>query len=228
MTVRALLVGVSIAALGSVAASAADLYIPTTPQPIYEAAGFDWEGLYIGARVGGESYNNIGYGVIGAAVGVNFIPVDPFLLGLEATGDYIWGNGFGAGEFFANIRAGAIVTDAALVYAIGGVGVYTSNGVTVSEYQLGGGVEFAWVTSTMPMIPSLKARRRLSACSTTSENQLADECQVGQLDYATFCNGGSEKGPPFFGMGRAGEGLELKARKSQVMRRCVPDLLRKR
>jgi len=143
MTVRALLVGVSIAALGSVAASAADLIIPTTPQPIYSAAGFDWEGLYIGARVGGDSYNSVGFGVCGSVVGVNFIPVDPFLLGLEATGDYIWGNGVGAGEFFANIRAGAIVTDAALVYAIGGVGVYSGNGVTVSEYQLGGGVEFA-------------------------------------------------------------------------------------
>jgi outer membrane immunogenic protein len=143
MTLRALLVGVSIAALGTAAASAADLYIPTTPQPIYEAAGFDWDGLYAGVRVGGESYNNIGYGVIGGAIGVNFIPVDPFLLGIEATGDYIWGNGVSAGEFFANIRAGAIVTDKALVYAIGGVGVYASNGVSISEYQLGGGVEFA-------------------------------------------------------------------------------------
>ncbi|WP_156463932.1 hypothetical protein [Devosia sp. Leaf420] len=50
MTLRTLLVGVSIAALGSVAAQAADLIIPTTPQPIYESAGFSWDGLYAGVR----------------------------------------------------------------------------------------------------------------------------------------------------------------------------------
>ncbi|HEY8575257.1 MAG TPA: hypothetical protein VIL88_02840, partial [Devosia sp.] len=54
MSVRVLLAGASLAVLGSVAAQAADLIIPTTPEPIYEAAGFDWEGLYVGARVGGQ------------------------------------------------------------------------------------------------------------------------------------------------------------------------------
>jgi outer membrane immunogenic protein len=144
MFVRSLLVGVSLAALGSVAASAADLIIPTTPEPIYEAAGFDWEGLYVGARFGGQSYNSVGYGHVGLAAGVNFIPVDPLLLGVEVTGDWIWGNGLSAGEFFANVRAGAIVTDSVLVYAIGGVGGLTGNGVAnVAQYQLGAGVEFA-------------------------------------------------------------------------------------
>lgn len=143
MSVRSLLIGVSLAALGSVAASAADLIIPTTPQPIYEAAGFDWEGLYVGARVGGQSYNGVGLGHVGLAAGVNFIPVDPILLGVEVTGDWIWGNGVSAGEFFANIRAGAIVTDSVLIYAIGGVGGYTGNNFNVGEYQLGGGVELA-------------------------------------------------------------------------------------
>jgi outer membrane immunogenic protein len=152
MSVRSLLIGVSIAALGTAAASAADLIIPTTPQPIYEAAGFDWEGLYIGARAGGQwtggnAYTNhtinSTYGVIGAAVGVNFIPVDPFLLGVEVTGDYTWNSVNSGGEFFANLRAGAVVTDAALVYAIGGVGVSTVGGGSEGVYQLGAGVEFA-------------------------------------------------------------------------------------
>lgn len=143
MFVRSLLVGVSLAAIGSVAASAADLIIPTTPMPIYEAAGFDWEGLYIGARAGGQSYNSVGFGHVGLAVGVNFVPVDPILLGVEVTGDWLWGNGISAGEFFANLRAGAIVTDSVLIYGIGGVGAYTTNGFSVGEYQLGGGIELA-------------------------------------------------------------------------------------
>ena len=152
MSVRTLLIGVSIAALGTAAASAADLIIPTTPQPIYEAAGFDWEGLYIGARAGGQwvGTNNYAlttpsttYGVVGLAAGVNFIPVDPFLLGVEVTGDYVWNGNNSGGEFFANLRAGAVVTDAALIYAIGGVGVNTIGGNSEGVYQLGAGVEFA-------------------------------------------------------------------------------------
>ena len=152
MFVRSLSLGVAAAALMVGGAQAADLIIPTTPQPIYEAAGFDWEGLYIGARAGGQwtgtnAYTNhtlsSTYGVIGLAAGVNFIPVDPFLLGVEVTGDYTWNSVNSGGEFFANLRAGAVVTDAALIYAIGGVGVSTAGGGSEGVYQLGGGVEFA-------------------------------------------------------------------------------------
>jgi outer membrane immunogenic protein len=154
MSARILLLGVSIAALSSVATQAADLIIPTTPQPIYEAAGFDWEGLYVGARVGGQFTGdsaslyattpvNTTSGVVGAAVGVNFIPVDPFLIGAEVTGDYIWSNNFSSGEFFANLRAGAVVTDSVLVYALGGIGTNTRNNANEGVYQLGGGVELA-------------------------------------------------------------------------------------
>src|SRR5690606_20604285 len=86
------------------------------------------------------------YGVVGAAVGVNFIPVDPVLLGVEVTGDYMWNSAApvtASGEFFANLRAGAIVTDNALIYAIGGVGFSNAGGASEGVYQLGGGVEFA-------------------------------------------------------------------------------------
>lgn len=156
MTLRSLFVGVSIAALGSVAAQAADLIIPTSPEPIYESAGFSWDGLYAGIRAGGQfvgntagqayasQVNNTTYGVIGGVVGVNFLPVDPFLLGVEVTGDYLWSNNVtSSGEFFANLRAGAVVTDSVLVYAIGGVGVSTANNASTGLYQLGGGVEVA-------------------------------------------------------------------------------------
>lgn len=155
MFVRSLSLGVAAAALMVGGAQAADLIIPTTPQPIYQAAGFDWEGMYAGVRAGGQftgtsipgyanQFNNNTYGVVGAAVGVNFIPVDPILLGVEVTGDYLWGNNVtSSSEFFANLRVGAVVTDAALVYAIGGLGVNNSNNVSTGVFQLGGGVEFA-------------------------------------------------------------------------------------
>ena len=148
MFVRSLSLGVAAAALMVGGAQAADLIIPTTPQPIYESAGFDWSGMYAGVRAGGSFAEGIdAAGVVGGAVGVNFLPVDPFLLGAEVTGDYVWGDDIvDHGEFFANIRAGAVVTDSVLVYAIGGVGVANGDFVgddTVGLYQLGGGVEFA-------------------------------------------------------------------------------------
>ena len=154
MFVRSLSLGVAAAALLAGGAQAADLIIPTTPQPIYEAAGFDWEGLYVGVRAGGQFVGSdaslyAGYpvnttsGVLGAAVGVNFIPVDPFLIGAEVTGDYIWNNSFSTGEFFANLRAGAVLTDSVLVYAIGGVGTNNRTGFNQSVYQMGAGVELA-------------------------------------------------------------------------------------
>lgn len=154
MFVRSLFLGVAAAALLAGGAQAADLIIPTTPQPIYEAAGFDWEGLYVGVRAGGQFVGSdastyAGYpinstsGVLGAAVGVNFIPVDPFLIGAEVTGDYIWNNSFSTGEFFANLRAGAVMTDQVLVYAIGGLGTNNRTGFNQGVYQLGAGVELA-------------------------------------------------------------------------------------
>ncbi|MBB4050631.1 opacity protein-like surface antigen [Devosia subaequoris] len=159
MFVRSLAIGVSAAALMVGGAQAADLIIPTTPEPIYAPAGFDWEGLYVGARLGGlftgdqAGANNYAglpdattYGVVGAAVGVNFIPMDPVLLGVEVTADYLWNTAAAptsSAEFFANLRAGAVVTDNALIYALGGVGFNNTAGTSTGVYQLGGGVEFA-------------------------------------------------------------------------------------
>ena len=155
MFARSLYLGVAAAALLAGGAQAADLIIPTTPQPIYEAAGFDWEGLYIGARAGGQFLGsdaslyagtpiNTTSGVLGASVGVNFIPVDPFLIGAEVTADYIWSNSApSTGEYFANLRAGAVVTDSVLVYAIGGLGTNRRTGFNQGVYQLGGGIELA-------------------------------------------------------------------------------------
>ena len=153
MFARSLYLGVAAAALLAGGAQAADLIIPTTPQPIYEAAGFDWEGLYAGVRAGGQftgtgtvyagSPVNSTAGVLGASVGVNFIPVDPFLIGAEVTADYIWNNAApSTGEYFVNVRAGAVVTDSVLVYAIGGVGTNSRTGFNQGVYQLGSRVVF--------------------------------------------------------------------------------------
>jgi len=154
MLVRSIALGVAAVALLSSAANAADLIIPTTPAPIMESAGFSWDGLYVGARAGGQFlgtsvYGGIGAGpaitsgVVGGVVGVNFMVAEPFLIGAEVTGDYVWNNNFSTGEFFVNLRAGAVLTDSVLVYAIGGIGTQTFAGANNGLYQLGGGVEVA-------------------------------------------------------------------------------------
>ncbi|KQN76961.1 porin family protein [Devosia sp. Leaf64] len=134
---------ITAALLSTAAVSAADLIIPTSPEPIYEAGGFSWEGLYVGARAGGQWFTASTYGVVGGVAGFNFMPADSVVLGAEVTGDYTWNNAFHGGEFFVNTRGGFLLTDAALVYAIGGMGFYTSDNLYIGLYQLGGGVEFA-------------------------------------------------------------------------------------
>ena len=152
MRVRSLYLGVAAAALLVGGAQAADLIIPTTPEPIYDAAGFDWEGLYAGVNFGGVFTNTNGLSnlqgnasqfSVGGAVGVNFIAYDPILLGLEVQGDYVFQDGDDAGIFLALARVGAVVTDQVVVYAAGGVGLTSRSGTSNSIYALGGGVEVA-------------------------------------------------------------------------------------
>ena len=152
MFVRSLSFGVAAAALMISGAQAADLMIPTTPQPVYEANGFSWDGLYAGVEAGGVFNGNnavAGFnggntqGVIGAVVGVNFIVADPIVLGLELQGDYVFGSGNNSGLFLALAHVGAVVTDNVMVYAAGGVGGTTNTGNSTGIYALGGGVDFA-------------------------------------------------------------------------------------
>lgn len=150
MFVRSLTLGVAAVALSASGAMAADLFVPTTPEPIIVTEpGFDWEGLYAGVEAGGFFYDDGDaatedtYGVIGGVVGANFIPVDPFLVGVEVQADYIWGADADAGLILALLRAGAVVTDQVVVYAAGGVGSIFGGGDSEGVYALGGGVEFA-------------------------------------------------------------------------------------
>ncbi len=165
MIARSLMVGVAAAALMVSGAQAADLLVPTTPEPIYEAGGFDWDGLYAGVQLGGYFSDidvvdgagvlvddDIAFGVIGAHVGVNFTVADPILLGVELQGNWLWNgdNDISAGELLALGRLGAVVTDQVLVYAAGGVGWQFSDDIdfgggddSEAIYALGAGVEFA-------------------------------------------------------------------------------------
>jgi outer membrane immunogenic protein len=145
MFVRSLSLGVAAVALLSSGAMAADLIIPTTPQPIYESAGFSWDGLYAGVEAGGVFSDADTQGLIGGVVGVNFTVADPIVVGLELQGDYVFeGDTVGDyGLFLALGKVGAVVTDQVLVYAAGGFGVRTQSGNSDGVYALGGGVDFA-------------------------------------------------------------------------------------
>ncbi|WP_157959758.1 outer membrane protein [Devosia submarina] len=146
MFVRSLSLGVAAAALLVGGAQAADLIIPTTPQPIYESAGFSWDGLYAGVNLGGQFGDDVdAQFLLGGAVGVNFMVADPILLGAEIQGNYLFENDDfdDAGQFLALARLGAVVTDSVLVYAAAGAGVQFNDDDDASIYALGGGVEFA-------------------------------------------------------------------------------------
>ncbi|MDB5623905.1 MAG: hypothetical protein JWR39_2468, partial [Devosia sp.] len=111
MFVRSLTLGVAATALLVSGASAADLIIPTTPEPIYEAAGFSWDGLYAGIEAGGLFVDGADTtGLVGGIVGVNFTVADPIVVGVELQADYLFLDGDDAGLVLALGRVGAVVT----------------------------------------------------------------------------------------------------------------------
>lgn len=158
---RALLVGLSALALTAGAAQAADLYIPTTPQPIVESAGFDWEGMYAGVHAGAlfypdEETSEIGplavvgsdygtLGIVGLHLGVNSLISSNMLLGVEGTAEYLFDDYYDYAQFMLNGRVGFLATESLLLYALAGVGVeysfYWED--TRGIYQLGVGAELA-------------------------------------------------------------------------------------
>jgi hypothetical protein len=98
-----------------------------------------WQGFYVGATGG---YYATRYTDLDAVAGVNFLPSEKILLGLEGgLGPYFdVGGGFGGGwEVYAAGRIG-FLADRTLIYGVGGAEAYSWGG---SHLLLGGGVEFA-------------------------------------------------------------------------------------
>ena len=181
MFVRSLSLGVAAAALLVGGAQAADLIIPTTPQPIYEAAGFSWDGLYAGVNLGGQFADDDSQFLLGGAVGVNFMVADPILVGLEVQGNYLFENDDfdDAGQFPALARVGAVVTDSVLVYAAGGAGVQFNDNDDESIYALGGGVEFA-------ATDAISVRAEVLGLGTFDDNGDDDFFEAAQATVGVF------------------------------------------
>lgn len=134
-------------------AAAADLYIPETPIAYDEATGFDWSGAYIGGNVSGYFQDDLDAQIgLGAALGYNFQPIDPIVLGLELQGNYLFENDDIPQRTQLSLmgRAGVLVTDDILVYASGSIGQEWNADADDSYgiYSLGAGVELA-VTDNM-------------------------------------------------------------------------------
>lgn len=140
---------VALTLMGSTA-FAADLSIPSTPEPIVPEAGFNWDGLYLGVQGGG--YFEDGYdtqGFIGGVVGVNVVVADPIVLGAELDANYYFeGDLAAAGELLALGKVGVLATPDLLIYATAGAGwVSEEGGDDYTELAIGGGIEAALTDS---------------------------------------------------------------------------------
>lgn len=146
------IISVALATMVATPALAADLIIPVTPEPIYEDAGFDWSGAYIGAAVGGQGVRLFapGEGTIEgtAALGGVFAGFNAqsgnLVYGGEADVDYSGFNGTRAcgnplwtcrgyvnWQGSARARVGLAV-DTLLFYGTAGVAVGNAGGSTTS------------------------------------------------------------------------------------------------
>ena len=145
---RTLAIAAFAALAATATASATDLVDVVTPAPMYATAddGFDWNGIYFGKYVF-QYWSDLGAGNngIGKALGVNLELGDYFLIGgevrVEASFDNFVYEAFSLG---AVGRAGFILADNFLIYAVGGAS-YTDlgGGLNVTESIFGGGLEVA-------------------------------------------------------------------------------------
>lgn len=140
------------AALLTTPVIAADLIIPTSPEPIYDAAGFDWSGAYIGASIGGQGVRMTpsGQGTLEgtALIGGVFVGANgqsgSFVYGVEADVDYsgfdatmactnpVWDcNGYLDWQGSVRGRVGFAV-DTLLFYGTAGVAFGHAGGSTTS------------------------------------------------------------------------------------------------
>lgn len=130
----ALLAGSALMAMGSVA-SAADLLLdpPAMQEPTVIDNGFNFDGMYIGGFIAGQSVPST-YG-LGVNLGVNALS-DAILFGgeleLTALSNSTW-------SAQATGKIGALVTENVAIYAFSGIGAHSVNDGYV---PLGAGLEF--------------------------------------------------------------------------------------
>lgn len=140
----AALVIVPAAAIGTV--QAADIMMPISESPaalpVYEDAGFDWNGFYAGvygvAQVSPAWGTQYGLGV-NAGVNAQF---DFFLVGAEVAIHGLTGGAINTtyGQILG--KAGVVITDDVLLYAAAGYGI-DLGAPAEDEFLLGGGIELA-------------------------------------------------------------------------------------
>lgn len=137
--IRALAIAGLSAIAVSTAAEAADFSTPYTPSSsqLYGASTFDWEGFYFGVQKGWW----IGAGNFSAAAvaGVNFMPTDNLLAGVEASVGGVTDFSSTELETYLRGRLGLVLGDDILLYKVAEVGLVGGTAV----YGIGAGMEFA-------------------------------------------------------------------------------------
>lgn len=140
VAVAALMTSVPLA--GAKAADLITMPVSSHEVPIYDDAGFDWSGFYVGVYGLGQSSPAGGgqYG-LGINAGVN-AQLDFFLIGAEVALHAVTGGNYDTAYGQVLGKAGVLITDDVLLYAAAGYGV--DLGAPVEEdVLLGGGVEVA-------------------------------------------------------------------------------------
>jgi len=121
------------------AAEAADFTSAYTPSasPLYGQPAFDWEGFYFGVQKGWW----IGAGNFSAAAvaGVNFMPTDNLLAGVEASVGAATDFSSSELETYLRGRLGVVLGGDILLYKVAEVGLVGGTAV----YGIGAGMEFA-------------------------------------------------------------------------------------
>ncbi|MCD7060896.1 outer membrane protein [Pelagibacterium xiamenense] len=119
---------------------------PVASVPVMDDGGFDWDGFYAGASVGGiydidEETTNW---TLGAQAGVN-ATFDFFLVGAEVAIDGVFPEGDDAHAYGSILgRGGVVITDEMLAYAAVGYGSdFDADAGAGNHILAGGGLEFA-------------------------------------------------------------------------------------
>lgn len=146
MSLRLVALSALATALMGSAAFAADLTIPSSPEPILDSEGLSWEGLYIGAIGGAYTYDGDYQGFVGGVIGGNVYVADPVFVGGELQLNYYFENEpalVDAWEVLALGKLGVVVSPGFAIYATAGVGYVQEDSADYTEYALGAGIEAA-------------------------------------------------------------------------------------